>query len=798
MLISRISEWLVNVPDNVKKLGQTKLKSNKKKFFSGGVLIAATFMPLVLVNAQTTVAPVTNITSLALMSGIPSPGTIALLLPDGLAITNPGVTAWLDAAREEGLRIETLTDTQFLALGSGANAYRGLILPDGFHVTAPETLVTAIQNYVTGGGQAMLVYDFGALTSDGAYAIPKSRFSTLAGVDYLLYDELRDRTTGLGPITGLESNLRQIQVPPGKSMLFASSATSPAISAAKAAVAPQISTTSAKVIATETGSLKSANLAPNEALYLPVGPSNPGGVLGYDHAQQFKADPIDKHTLVRTATGPVASKTTTPTVPSTALRSLNGPAPTKTAVAPPLKFNTAKKLPVVNDTTPLTTTTSGIGVARPLSFAAVTTAATDSVHAVSGYVYGALTYPTFVTRGTFAGTQLANSPQFGLVAGINPVGSGKVLFVNAPLTYLKGGADGMLMHGFLHYFANDMLKLPRLSTMPNARAGLTLNWHLCSNFTTDMAQLTRQGVFTNGPFSIHITAGPDTIAFGDRLGWNLPLNTAAQTMLRNLQSQGHRIGNHGGWIHDYFGENASESNQATFQQYLDLNKNAVEAAIGRPTIEYAAPQGNTPSWAMNWLEQNGVVGTYYLGHTGMGPTRNYSDGVFKNPKLWINPVMPLGLYATFEEFIEYNIPKQNVIDWYKQMIDFSVQNRTNRLIYMHPNGAAEWSDVVLNMLAYAKTQKQAGKFAWYTIADIDNFMNARSKVGWNETVSATGVRQYTATHPTNLARMSWIFPKTGFAKPLVTAGTATVSDGGDSWLVVASGGKTLSFSANPI
>ena len=724
--------------------------------------------------------------------GAPTPGTIGLLLPGGVLQSNPLVTAWIDAADEEGLRIETLTDAQFLALGTGTNAYRGVILPDQVHATASDALITAVKGYVTRGGQIMLVYDFGSLTSAGVYAPQKSRLSGLAGVDYILYDTLRDRTTGLGPITGLESRLRQWQVPPGKSMLFTTSSATPAaainVSTASTAgptQATQLDPGIAKATASQIDVLKSANLAATEALYLPVSAKNPGGLQGHDHAQQFRSDPFDKYVPATTATGIRA-------VPiSTNLPITGG---SKIPVIKPVIFDTARKLPVVPQTTALTTT-SASSVLLPTAAAAVT----DPVHVVSGYIYGALAYPTYVTQGTFAGLQLASSPQFGLAAGVNTVGSGKVLFVNLPLNYLKGRADGMLMHGFLHYFGNTMLGLPHLSSVPYAQPGMTLNWHLCSNFTTEMAQLTGQGVFNNGPFSVHITAGPDTVAFGDGLGWNLPNNVPAQQMLRTLEKQGHQIGNHGGWIHDYYGDNVSETNQSTFQQYLELNSTAVRAVMGHASLEYAAPQGNSPTWATNWIEQNGDIVAYSLGHTGLGPTRNYFNGKVSNPDLWLDPVMPLGLYATFEEFIFYGVPKQDVTNWYKALIDFSVTNRTNRLIYMHPPGAAQWSDVVLTMLNYAKTRQQAGKFRWYTMADMAYFMDLRQEVKWNETAGISGSRQYTASHPLNLAAMSWIFPKVKFAKPIITSGNATVSDGGDgNWLVVANGGTSLGFRAVPL
>lgn len=715
---------------------------------------------------------------LSLTGGVPRYNAIGLLLPDGVAATSPLVMAWLDAAEEEGLRIETLTDTQFLQLGTNANAYRGMIFPDQLHVSATDALITAVQNYVSRGGKAMLVYDFGVLNAAGVYAVPKSRLSNLAGVDYVLYDELRDRTTGLGPLTGALSRLRQLQVPPGKSIAFVTTMTAATTTAAfssKTLLSVAAVTKEPpphKVAATKTGVLKKALLGPNEALFLRTSPSNPGGLLGYDHAQQFGPSPYDAHLLVH------------PGKP--------GPGNDKLPEPKPIKFDATHKEINVDDTTELDNARANQSLAISLAAAV----AVDPVQAVSGYLYGELIYPSYVTRGVFAGTQLLNAPQFGMAAGVSNFGSGQTLFVNTPLTYLKGRSDGMLMHGLLHYFGNTMLGMPHLSSLPNARAGLTLNWHLCSNFTTDMATLTNLGVFNNGPFSIHITAGPDTVAFGDRLGWDLSNNPNAKQMLRTLDQQGHQIGNHGGWIHDYYGTNVSETNQATFQQYLELNNNAVVAALGHGVMEYAAPQGNSPSWSNDWIEQNGAIGSYSLSHTGMGATRNYTNGASRNPGLRLTPVMPLGLYATTEEFIAFNVPKSDVNAWYQSLIDFAILNRTNRLIYLHPIGAAQWSDVILTMLNYANTKQQTGKLAWYTIADMAWFMNFRGETIWNETLAANGAHLFTASHPNSLEAISWILPKVRFAKPVVTAGSATVSDGGDgNWLVIGGDIKTLKFSA---
>ncbi len=82
---------------------------------------------------------------------------------------------------------------------------------------------------------------------------------------------------------------------------------------------------------------------------------------------------------------------------------------------------------------------------------------------LSGYLLGNLMYSSFVTRGAFKGQVLATSPQAGLVTGLRTAGKGQVLFVNLPLTYLKVmRTDGLPMHGFLHYFAHQVLGLAQL------------------------------------------------------------------------------------------------------------------------------------------------------------------------------------------------------------------------------------------------------------------------------------------------------------------------------------------------
>ena len=603
-------------------------------------------------------------------------------------------------------------------------------------MVADNGLLSSIRDYTQAGGQTMLVYDFGTLTLDfnakPTYSIPKARLSDLAGVNYALYDMLREKSITNGSIAATRSTLRDLQVPPGKSSPYlvpASKVNGTATVAYSAPVADSSATTPAKVL-----SLNSAQM---------------------------------------------------------------------TYVAP-------ANIPAV---------------------------ASEPLESYSGYLLGNLVYPSFVTHGTFTGIPLAVSAEAGLIAGLNKFGRGQVLFVNLPMTWLKvERTDGLLMHGFLRYFAHNVLQMAHLSAVPNGVAGLTLNWHLDSFFaqqpTLNLEQL---GVFDEGPFSIHMTAGPDAIATGDGRGWNLDNNPQAQQILQRFAKKGHALGSHGGWNHDYYGLNANESNGSKFLPYLELNTNAIDRAVShsvrghlglesstpsgmapvllpmhqklKSTVdrafgpllrEYSPPVGNNPLWAMDWLEQHGVVGVYFGGHTGMGPTRQYREGQLRNRNMWMFPVTPFRRYATFEEFQTARTPKQAAQEWYRSSVDFTIDHNTTRMIYMHPNGANVWPDVLLDLLAYAKAKGET-QFKWYTMTRLADFMTARQDVTWVEQRDASGLSRFGINHSSSLKEMVWLLPKSRYADlPVSADGSVTVSDQGANWAVRAGNTRVASFTAKTV
>ena len=141
---------------------------------------------------------------------------IWLLLPDGVAISNPLVRLWLDAAAETGVPMRAVRASRFLRPAGPVRGPRAIVLPDSVHRRASDALLERIDAFVERGGGLLLVYDAATLRLNGTYAPVRSRLSRLAGIDYALYDELRSAATRTDPIQAAPAVFDQFHLPPGK------------------------------------------------------------------------------------------------------------------------------------------------------------------------------------------------------------------------------------------------------------------------------------------------------------------------------------------------------------------------------------------------------------------------------------------------------------------------------------------------------------------------------------------------------------------------------------------------------
>jgi hypothetical protein len=413
------------------------------------------------------------------------------------------------------------------------------------------------------------------------------------------------------------------------------------------------------------------------------------------------------------------------------------------------------------------------------------------------YLFGDLKYPSYVTSGTYSGTVLLHSENI-LVAGEHAYEKGSVLFVNLPLGYLKANTDGLLLHAFLKYFAERILALPNLMAVPDGIGGLVLNWHVDSNAAIKpLAALESWSIVKQGPFSIHVTAGPDEGRLGDHEGFDVEHNPLSQELIRTFLQRGDSIGSHGGWMHDYFAHHVDKDPPAEMEKYLALNKQALEKVTGKPDIEYSAPDGNQPSWVTPWLEAHGFVAYYFTGDSGMAPTQGYRDGVREGQNIWAFPIVHLNRAAAFEEMVKQGYSPEEIQSWLEAVTTFTADQRVARLIYFHPPGILEYHDVVAKWMEQTASLQSQGRFRWYTMSGLANFLNSRKQISWKASFDGQHFT-ISANHPQSLEHATWRLPASRFSEPAVVHGSAQIERGNTAWMVVAGPGRELQFESTMV
>jgi len=413
------------------------------------------------------------------------------------------------------------------------------------------------------------------------------------------------------------------------------------------------------------------------------------------------------------------------------------------------------------------------------------------------YMYGDLQYPSLVTSGNYDGKILLHS-EAGVVAGERKYQSGSVLFVNLPLGYLKGNTDGLPLHGFLQYFALHTLGLPRLLPVPDGVGGLTLNWHIDSNAAIKpLQEMETWRILEQGPYSVHITAGPDAMEFGDKRGFNVDHNLPNQELIRQYARLGFAIGSHGGWIHNYFASHVDKDDPKDLEKYLLWNKESLERMTGKAVTEYSAPDGNQPPWVTHWLESHGFLAYYFTGNTGMGPTQGYRDGEREGRNIWAFPILHLNQSAAFEEFTNQDYQPDEIEQWLQSVTAFTVSHRAARLIYFHPAGILEYRPAIRQWMEMTSGLRAAGKFRWYTMSELATFLNSRKKVDWKVS-KRSGSLEIKARHPDTLEHQTWFFSARRFEEPKISGGSGEVKKNDDGWLVIAGPAKALDIEARTV
>jgi Polysaccharide deacetylase len=407
------------------------------------------------------------------------------------------------------------------------------------------------------------------------------------------------------------------------------------------------------------------------------------------------------------------------------------------------------------------------------------------------YLYENSRFAHLVTHGPTKGKVLAYSGQ-STVANLNTVGKGQVLFVNQALGYLKSRTDGQWLHTYFRFFMGKIVRSPQMLTTRDGIGGLVVNWHVDNKFALDYAETMDQVGFNRlGPFSIHLTVGPDTDQAGDGRGMDLANNTKMREWIKRLQAQGHEIGSHGGWIHNYFAAKIDDKSRKVDEVYVQKNVADIEQLTGQKVREYSAPSGNHPQWVTDYLEEKNIRSYYYTGNAGMGPTRSYIDLKRGQQRAWSYPVSHVGQIASFEEAVRGQQTNEAMLSWLKDLTRYTMDTRALRLFYFHPIGVSFFRNATAQWLDYSEQLKATGAFRFYTMADQTEFLDRRQLTVWNSSVQ-NGVTQFKISNPQSVSELTWRLPKSRFSTPKIAPqfSSGSVAQDQNDWIIRA--GKTTS------
>ena len=407
------------------------------------------------------------------------------------------------------------------------------------------------------------------------------------------------------------------------------------------------------------------------------------------------------------------------------------------------------------------------------------------------YGYPTLLYSHFQTAAITAlqpaAQTLLQSARGDAVVATRRHGLGSVLLANLPLGFLKTRTDSYLLHRILSYFATGMARQPVLSGTPDGVGGMVLNLHVDSNAAqAHLKTLEEAGWFDDGPYTIHVTAGPDTYTAGDHMGINLAHNEWMRDFLKRQHDKGHDVGNHGGWIHNVFGYQANAHNQQRFEPYLDKNHQAISLAIGARALSYSAPMGNQPDWVTDWLGRHDFKAYYSTSDTGLGPTRSYIQGeASRTPHLWTFPISNFKRIATMDELSAHGLKESDIRVFIQDLLEHVSEHGIARLFYFHPPVSKAYSQALETLRSTAHRLQAQGQFRWYSMVDLADFQNRRIAVQWDVARLANHHQQLTARSVDHLGSMTWWIPKFNEQPPRIVLGSARVVEHQGRWQVTA-------------
>ncbi len=395
---------------------------------------------------------------------------------------------------------------------------------------------------------------------------------------------------------------------------------------------------------------------------------------------------------------------------------------------------------------------------------------------LSSYNYGRLNYPFAkirpvrdIPQGQIYAHAITRNKEKIPALVLTDYAKGRVLYANLPLGQLKANADDLPLRAVLRTFLFSIVGMPHVMNVEKGLGGIVINWHIDSNAEyRTLPAMQKMGLLRTGvPLSLHVTAGDFFEHPGDGAGFDAC--GKGRPLLEQLKPYG-IIGSHGGWGHNWFANNIDNGTFAKkeIRQYIQKNSECLEKITGYKIVEYSAPDGVHPQpAATSVLEDLGFIAYYSTGDTGSTPNRTFFDGRMVSSSVIAFPIMPFGRSASLYEMnVLDKRTDREIREWLVDLLAYTAQNRTIRLVYSHPYNIELYPRVVRSFMDRVETLQRSKTITVTTMTAYASFFLRFLKTTYSFNREEGRVR-VALKNPDGLEGICIALPKRNYRRPLV-------------------------------
>ncbi len=189
----------------------------------------------------------------------------------------------------------------------------------------------------------------------------------------------------------------------------------------------------------------------------------------------------------------------------------------------------------------------------------------------------------------------------------------------------------------------------------------------------------------------------------------------------------------------------------------------------------------------------GARAYYTTADSGLGPTHSYAFGEPAQGKdIWAFPISHFKQSASLNEISEQGVSQADIHNFIATFLKHVSDNHIARTLHFNPGPQVQDSQAMDSLTIEASKLQDIGRFRWYRMNDLAEFMTLRERTRWQVTQSTLeSSKQLNAYNESSLISQTWIFDKASTQALKLLEGKAQIKEVGDKWMVTAGDCRSL-------